>query len=129
EEIGMLLDEGMPSMPVTHEVKGDTRVLLGQPQETPAALIDALTGLFARQGEVERAWLALMHDASRDPAPVLLVGVMVSGSDADALMNAAGVVVGAVAEPGQAVDFVVVREGEPGLSEYFLTEVEPFYRR
>jgi hypothetical protein len=108
-------------------IEEDTRVLLAQPAERPEALLEAVRAFLARRPAAKRAWLALMTVPSQDPEPHLVIGVEADG-DVDALLGEIGNVA-ADTSPAGPVDLMQVREGDDGLSRYFLDNVEPFYRR
>ncbi|CAI1055506.1 enhanced serine sensitivity protein SseB [Serratia entomophila] len=131
EEVTMLLATGGVAKPVEHYVDKETQILLGQPEEYPAAMVDALTTLFSQRKPVRRAFLALMHDQAADEKPNLLVGLEVDGEGAeiDALINEAGSVASATAPNDDPVDFCLVSEKERGVSHYLITHTQPFYQR
>ncbi|CAI0891649.1 enhanced serine sensitivity protein SseB [Serratia entomophila] len=131
EEVAMLLATGGVAKPVEHYVDKETQILLGQPEEYPAAMVDALTTLFSQRKPVRRAFLALMHDQAADEKPNLLVGLEVDGEAAeiDALINEAGSVASETAPNDDPVDFCLVAEKERGVSHYLITHTQPFYQR
>ncbi|CAI0821658.1 enhanced serine sensitivity protein SseB [Serratia entomophila] len=131
EEVAMLLATGGVAKPVEHYVDKETQILLGQPEEYPAAMVDALTTLFSQRKPVRRAFLALMHDQAADEKPNLLVGLEVDGEGAeiDALINEAGSVASETAPNDDPVDFCLVAEKERGVSHYLITHTQPFYQR
>lgn len=47
--------------PVPRTLTEDTNVMLGEPQDRPAALIADLTARLAADGRIDEAWLALAH--------------------------------------------------------------------
>ncbi len=89
EEVAMLLATGGVVKPVEHYVDKETQILLGQPEEYPSAMVDALTTLFSQRKPVRRAFLALMHDQAADEKPNLLIGLEVDAEPAEieALIN------------------------------------------
>ena len=127
-EVEQLLNYGVSRMPEQRVVEEETQVLLGQPAEYPSKLVDSLTQLFARNSNVQRAYLALMHDPSVDEKAHLIIGVEADG-DADKVINAAGNVAGDLAIEGEPVDLCRVTPGEEGLSQYFINETTPFYEK
>jgi hypothetical protein len=131
DEIAMLLATGGVVKPAEHYVDKDSQILLGQPEEYPAALVDALTTLFSQRKPVRRAFLALMHDQAVDEQPNLLIGLEVEGDQAEieTLINEAGSVASATAPNDDPVDFCLVSEQERGVSHYLITHTQPFYQR
>jgi len=87
EEVAMLLATGGVSKPAERYIDKDTQILLGQPEEYPSAMVDALTTLFSQRKPVRRAFLALMHDQAVDEKPNLLVGLEVDGEQGDIQMD------------------------------------------
>ena len=107
EEVAMLLATGGVVKPVEHYVDKETQILLGQPEEYPSAMVDALTTLFSQRKPVRRAFLALMHDQVADEKPNLLIGLEVDAEPAEieALINEAGSVASETAPNDEPVDF------------------------
>lgn len=128
EEVRHLLSGETGQKPMQRTVEKDTKVLLGQPSQYPSRMVNSLTQLLAKHRNVKRAFLALMHDASIDQKPHLVIGIEADG-DFERVMREAGSVAGDTAPDGEPVDLCRVLEGEPGLSDYFLKETVPFYER
>lgn len=131
EEVALLLREGGLSKPVERVVEQDTQVLMGQPEEYPSAMIDALTTLFSQRKPVRRAFLALMHDQSVDEKPNLLVGLEIDGTprEIELLIHEAGSVASETAPNDEPVDFCLVSDTERGVSHYLISHTQPFYQR
>ncbi|WP_268800401.1 enhanced serine sensitivity protein SseB [Pseudomonas huanghezhanensis] len=128
EEVRYLLSDGIGQKPVQRTVEKDTQVLLGEPSQYPSKMVNSLTQLLAKHRNVKRAFLALMHDASADEKPHLIVGIEADG-DIELVMREAGNVAGDTSPDGEPVDLYRVHEGESGLSDYFLKQTAPFYER
>jgi len=129
-EIEALLATGTNETPVSHVLRRETQVLLGQPANYPNALVASLKKFFATRDQVKAAYLALMHDASRDAKPTLLIGIEIDGGDFETLSREAGTVVGDYAmKSGEAVDVFRVERGKGGLSAHMVDAVAPFYAR
>jgi hypothetical protein len=126
-EITALLAGGLTRAAERHVMEEATQVLLAQPKERPVALIHGIGAFLAKRPAVKRAWLALMTNPAISPEPNLVVGVEVDG-DPDAVFAEIGNVAADLSDGGP-VDLILVREGDDGLSQYFLQNVEPFYRR
>lgn len=131
QEVAMLLENGGLAQPAEMVVDKESQILLGQPTEYPAAMVDALIQLFSQRKPVRRAFLALMHDKSVDEKPNLLVGLEVDGTDdeIDQLIQEAGNVASDHAPDDEPVDFCVVSEKERGVSHYLMTHTQAFYQR
>ena len=127
-EIDALLATGVNHVATERVVKKATKVLLGQPANYPSEMVFSLTSLLAKHPNVKAAYLCLMHDAESTSAPVLVVGFD-GGSDIKAAMREAGAVAADTAPRGQPVDFVEIKHGEAGVSDYLVKSVKPFYER
>ena len=109
-------------------VQADRQVLISQPTKYPQALVDALKSLFSRYPQVERAYLAQMHDPAASPTPFLVVGVQANG-DLGQVMSDAGIAIQGTLREGEGVQFLRVRAGDEGLAGYMVGSVEPFYSK
>jgi hypothetical protein len=128
EEVAHLLSIGISQAPSQRVVEKETKVLLGQPSNYPSKMVDSLTQLLAKHSNVKRAYLALMHDASVDEKPHLIVGIEADG-DIERVMREAGNVAGDTAPEGEPVDLYRVNENDSGLSQYFINQTKPFYEK
>ncbi|MCC3704046.1 enhanced serine sensitivity protein SseB [Rouxiella badensis] len=130
-EITMLLNTGGLAAPAELTLDAESQLLIGQPEQYPSAMVDALTTLFSQKKPVRRAFLALIHDKAADPQPNLLVGVEADGTEAevDALIREAGNVAAETSPDDSPVDFCIVNEKERGLSHYLVSHTQPFYQR
>ena len=130
-EITLLLNTGGLAAPTELVLDAESQLLIGQPEEYPSAMVDALTTLFSQKKPVRRAFLALIHDKNVDPEPNLLVGIEADGSESevDALIREAGNVASETSPDDKPVDFCVVNEKERGLSHYLVSHTQPFYQR
>ena len=130
-EITLLLNTGGLAAPTELVLDAESQLLIGQPEEYPSAMVDALTTLFSQKKQVRRAFLALIHDKNVDPEPNLLVGIEADGSESevDALIREAGNVASETSPDDKPVDFCVVNEKERGLSHYLVSHTQPFYQR
>ncbi|WP_174848532.1 enhanced serine sensitivity protein SseB [Yersinia artesiana] len=131
QEVAMLLENGGLAQAAEMVVDKESQILLGQPEEYPTAMVDALIQLFSQRKPVRRAFLALMHDKSVDEKPNLLIGLEVDGSidEIDQLIQEAGTVASDHAPDDGPVDFCVVNENERGVSHYLMTHTQAFYQR
>jgi hypothetical protein len=125
-ELASLLDGSIFRQLEGTTVEADRQVLVSQPANHPQALVDALKSLFSRHPEVERAYLAQMHDPAASPTPFLVVGVQANG-DLGQVMSDAGIAVQGTLAEEEGVQFLQVRAGYGGLAGYMVESVEPFY--
>ncbi|WP_409306549.1 enhanced serine sensitivity protein SseB [Pectobacterium sp. B1J-3] len=108
-------------------VEEDMQVLLSQPAEMPAQMIDSLTQLFAKHRHVKRAFLAQIQEPGEDQ-PHLLIGVDVD-QDEETIIREAGSVASDTLPNDRPVDLCLVKEGESGISHYMIKHTTPFYER
>lgn len=127
-EVQALLETGMNRVPTKRVVQQETKVLLGQPANYPSEMVSALTALLAKHRAVKAAYLCLMHDPSSGDNPSLVVGFD-GDDDLTEAMKAAGSVAADTAPKGEFVDFVILKRGESGISDYMYGSVKPFYER
>ncbi len=128
EEIAWLL-EGRVGAPYSRRsIDANTNLILSEPSEPPAQLIDSLITLFLKHKNVNRAFLGLMHDPDVDEHPHLLIGIDAEG-EIDRVFAEAGSVAVDTSPDGEVVDLVRVVEGDDGVSGYFLNNTKPFYDR
>ena len=128
EEVAGLLEHDGPAFE-RRVVTQPTQVLLAQPKEKPERMLAALSELLPRYPEVKAAYLALMHDASRDPGPTLVVGIEGDGN-LDRAVADAGHLAADTRPDERPVDFVRITPRDTGgIARFMLDTVTPFYRR
>ena len=125
-EVEALLTEGVNQVATPLVAERATEVLLGQPADYPTAMVASLTTLLAKHRNVKAAYLALMHDTSRDEKPHLIVGIEADG-DFESVIRDAGTVAADTAPAGEPVDLMRITREESGIGQYFLEKVKPFY--
>ncbi len=102
-------------------------VMLGRPDESPAALIAALQSLFSTLPQVTAAYLAMMHDPKADEQEHFLIGI--DCPDFGTVMQQAGIVVKETSEITEPVDFVDIQTDRSGLGSYLVEKTNPIYQR
>lgn len=127
-EIAALLETGMNQIPQQRITEKETEVLLGQPKNYPKQIVDSLVTLLTKRSNAKTAYLFLMHDASNDAKPHLVIGIEANGN-VDQLMHEIGTVAFDSSPDGGPLDLIRVTPGEMGLSEYCIKNVKPFYER
>lgn len=128
EEINSLLEQNSVAPLEQFVAQQDTQVLLAQPSQYPHQMVEQLNKYFQQHAEIEKAYLALMHNPARDEKPVLVVGVLLNIAERNQiLINQIGLV--AYDSLGEVVDiFMIDPQESSGLSGYLL-ETVPFYQR
>lgn len=127
-EISALLSGETPNLIERREIKEQTRVRIGQPANYPFKMVASLRSFFITRTNVKAAYLALMHNPSLDDKPHLIVGIEADG-DVEEILREAGTMIGGTVPDGDPVDMLNIKRGEPGVSQYFLKNVNPFYKR
>jgi hypothetical protein len=127
-EVEALLSAGVTELPQQRVVTQETNVFLGQPQNYPTRMVESLTAFFKKRPQIKAAFLTLMHDPSHDERPCLVVGVQTDG-DFEQLSREIGAVAVEPGPVGEPIDVYQVVSTDTGLSEYFLKNVKPFYKR
>lgn len=129
QEVKTLLEAGTNVVPANIVVRQDTRVQLGQPAVPPDGMMSALATLLSRHASVKAAYVCQMLDAASDRNPMLLVGLEGEG-DLNATIDEIGsVALDTAPEQYGAVNIIALKRGEPGVGEYMLRSVTPFYTR
>lgn len=128
EEIESLLAGGLGQHAIERTIPEQTEVMIGEPEQYPARLVDSLTTLFSKHNNIKAAYLGLIHDAGQDEQPNLIIGLQGEG-DLNAVIQEAGAVAWDTTEEDEAVDFMIIEQGDEGIAEYFFNETKPFYER
>ncbi|MTD28540.1 enhanced serine sensitivity protein SseB [Erwinia sorbitola] len=126
-EIAHLLGEGSSALSQQTVLDGGTSLLLSEIAEPPTQMIDSLTQLFAKYKTVRRAYVALIKEHADQPAN-LLIGIEGDG-DLEAVIQAAGSVATDTLLEDDPIDICQVRDGEKGISHFFIAHITPFYER
>ncbi|WP_426576812.1 enhanced serine sensitivity protein SseB C-terminal domain-containing protein [Xenorhabdus stockiae] len=115
------------------EVPSGSRITLSQLEEQPVQLIEALINLFKQHKPVRRAFLVMAYDKEQDEKPNLLIGLELSGIQADGdiniLIQTAGEVACEHLNEDESVDFCLLDEKDGGISHYLIQHTQPFYQR
>ena len=125
-EVEALLEHGAGRPLATRVLTQDTPVQIAEPLVPPVAMVDALTTLFSRHGEIHTAWIALMHEEGSDRPPSLLLALEAEGSFEQALSEAS-LVASDTAPADMAVDLIVISDSNEGLSGLLKRKIRPFY--
>lgn len=128
DEIKFLLSNGIIEESTQRTIEEDTEVLLGEPENYPAQLVDSLTTLLSKHTNVSAAYLGLIHDASHDEEPNLIIGVQ-GEDDLETVIQEAGLVARDTTVGDEVIDFIIIDNNDDGISFYFLNETKPFYDR
>lgn len=128
DEVEQLLSIGLSQQPSQRIVEKQTKVLLGQPSNYPAKMVDSLIQLLSKHKNVNKGYLALMHDTSVDEKPHLIIGIEADG-DPELVIREAGNVAGESTPDGEPVDLFRVSRSDEGISQYFINDTKPFYER
>jgi len=127
QEAASIVDGSIWQPDERYVAQKDTQVLIGQPENYPKELVEALTRFFKTKKQVKRAWVAHFYNPDRDERPHTLVAVDVSDGF-DEVLSEAGIVSRDVEIPDPPVDFLPIT-GRGGIEDYFVKETKPFYKR
>ncbi|MBI3464395.1 MAG: enhanced serine sensitivity protein SseB C-terminal domain-containing protein [Planctomycetes bacterium] len=128
QEVNAIVDGSIFSPQETPDV-GGKRVVLGQPNDYPRHITEALRRFFVQQREVKAAYLGHAFIPDIDKEPHTLIGIEVAGNWRR-VVEEAGLVVREVAKAGEVVDFVQVHPGDTDtIGAYLQRETKPFYKR
>ncbi len=127
QEIESLLDGSIFKKTNEIEIKEDTEVLIGQPSKYPTELVNALKNLFKEKKSVKAAYLATVKMDKSEELPHLMIAIDVKG-DRTTITNEAGPLAEKYLK-NEIVDFIQIDNKRGGISDYFLNETKPFYKR
>ena len=131
EEVGDILKGGEHATEA-YEIQEDTEILIGQPNEMPAFMLDQLAKLLEQYPEVGAAYFAQIQKST----PELMLSYIIALRFSDVLetdkINKLHQHISQVAldsmEEKQTIDLLHIDEQKPeGLYAYFLNETTPFY--
>ncbi|KXS56840.1 MAG: hypothetical protein AMR96_00180 [Candidatus Adiutrix intracellularis] len=129
DEIDFLLQAATQEPFEQRTYKPGGKIFLGPPEPYPQELVSAFLDFFPGYPEVLVAYLTTLREDTEDAPPTLVIGLETEG-DLTAIIRAAGpLVVSHSRSNWSNIDFAKVTFGEKGLSQYFLDQVSPFYRR
>lgn len=124
-EIESLLNGSIFEQEHGHQIEEDTPVRIGQPKIYPQELVKELNKLFKKHPEVKDAYLAMI-EMKPETEPHLIIALDMDG-DLRSVTNYAGPLAEKVLN-NQMIDFIQI-DDKGGISDYFLKETQPFYRR
>jgi len=127
QEIESLLNGSIFEKTNEMEITEDTEVLIGQPSKYPTELVSALKNLFKEKKTVKAAYLATVKMDKSEELPHLMIAIDIDGDRTTITYEA-----GPLAEKylkNEIVDFIQIDNKGGGISDYFLNETKPFYKR
>ncbi len=125
-EIESLLNGSIFEQQSEMTIEQDTEIQIGQPANYPTELVSALSKLFKEKESVKAAYLAAIKMDKTEELPHLMIAIDVEGN-MSSITNEAGPFAERLLN-NEIVDFIQIdRNG--GISDYFLNETEPFYKR
>lgn len=126
-EIASILDKSIWDPVKTHVQEKPAEVMLGQPQDYPYDLTNALTRFFRTKKQIKKAWLAHFHNPDDGLPPHTLIAID-AGNDYDKISGEMGIVLQSIEVPNPPVDVIAI-SGKGGIEDYFLNNQKPFYTR
>jgi hypothetical protein len=107
-------------------IEQDTEIQIGQPAQHPTELVNGLIKLFKEKESVKAAYLAAIKMDKTEKLPHLMIAIDVEGK-MSSITNEAGPLAEKLLN-NEIVDFIQI-DNKGGISDYFLTQTEPFYKR
>ena len=114
-----------PSRTITVEKK--TEVQIGQPAKYPAEIVNALKQLFSNRPQIKTGYLGWIYDPASGQPPHYIFALDGDG-DINNVTNEAGFTARQFLGQDEFVDFIKI-DSNGGISDYFLKQTEPFYKR
>jgi len=127
QEIESMLDGSIFEHTNELTIEKDTQIQIGQPSNYPNKLVQDLTDLFKNRQQVQAAYLAAIRMDENDTQPHLMIGIDYEGELFEISKEAGPIAENHASENG-IIDFIQINKKE-GLSEYFLNETIPFYKK
>jgi len=126
EDVAVLLDTDLMANK-EHILEEETEVLLGVPSEVPSSFSDVLSDLFKKHPQVETAYLGTIQIPEDDDIEHLMVGLKGTG-DLSEIIETAIKKISLVEDIGyETIDFYVIDQDDPDISEFMLENITPFY--
>lgn len=107
-------------------IEHDTEIQIGQPQNYPNELVNALGNFFLEKENVKAAYIAAIKMDKTEKLPHLMIAIDMEGS-MSSVTNEAGPLAEKLLN-NEIVDFIQI-DNKGGISDYFLTQTTPFYKR
>lgn len=128
EDIAVLLDTDL-MVNSEHTLDEETEILLGQPENVPESFTSLLREFFSKQKQVEAAYLGTIEITEDGDGEHLMVGIEGKG-DFGKLIETAIQKISLLKEEDleyETVDFYVIDQDDPDISEFMLDNITPFY--
>ena len=127
QEIESLLNGSIFEKTNEMEITEDTEILIGQPSKYPTELVNALKNLFNEKKSVKAAYLATVKMDKSEELPHIMIAIDIDGDRAE-IINVAGPLAEKYLK-NEIVDFMQIDIKGGGISDYFVNETKPFYKR
>lgn len=127
EEIESLLDGTIFNENNLISIKEDTEVILGQPQNYPTEFLKSLSQLFEQHETVKSAYVGMIKMEKSEELPHLIIAIDIE-AELSSISSKAIPIAEKMLAKGEIVDFIKI-EDNGGVSEYFIQETKPFYKR
>lgn len=127
EDVAVLLDTDL-MVNSEHVLDEQTEVLLGLPQNVPDEFTSLLAEFFSRQPQIEAAYLGTIQIPEDDNVEHLMVGIQGKGDFGKLIETAIQKISLLKADVSyETVDFYVIDQDDPDISEFMLDNITPFY--
>ncbi len=129
EDVAVLLDTDL-MVNSEHVLDEETEVLLGYPENVPESFTDLLSEYFLRQPQVESAYLGTIQIPTDDNEEHLMVGLQGQGNFEKLIETTIQKISILEDDIGyETVDFYVIDQDDPDISDFMLKNIVPFYTR
>lgn len=112
----------------TLTIEKETRVQIGQPAKYPTDIVHSLRRLFSERPNVKAAYIGWIFNPDSGEPPHYIFALDVDG-DLQNLAQEVGSTAKQFLEQHEFVDFIKIDNSGSGISNYFLKQTEPFYKR
>lgn len=110
----------------TLTIEKETQIQIGQPEKYPTDIVNSLRILFTERPNVKAAYLGWIFNPDSGDPPHYIFALDAEG-DLQSLTQEAGFTAQQFLEAKDFVDFIKIDSSD--LSNYFLTQTQPFYER
>ncbi len=127
EEIENLINGSIFEKTNKITIDRDIEVQIGQPSNYPTEFVNVLKDLFKENKTVTAAYLAVIRTKDSEELPHIMIALD-TDDDRMTITNLAGPLAEKYLE-NEIVDFIQINKNGDGISDYFLNETKPFYKR
>lgn len=127
DDIAVLLDTDL-MVNSEHLLDENTEVLLGYAKGIPEEFLASVSNFFAKYDQIDSAYLGTIQIPAEDDVEHLMVGIQGKGPF-DKIIETAiqKISILEVDMPYETIDFYVIDQDDPDISEFMIENITPFY--